>query len=243
MARVNEARLERLLGLVQSRKFDPSVSVPARICFICPEALPVDGAGVSMMTDGMPQPIAASDGVAQAIEEMQVRHREGPCVDAYSSRLTVLEPDLNGPGARSRWPMFATGAAELGAGAIFGFPLMVNRAPIGALDLYSRVPKSLSDSEIGDALMLADMAALALRTSEGSDPLAILNLGREPQEEWAHEAVVHHASGMTAVQLGITVDQAMLRLRAHAFVEGRSLADIAGDVVARRLRIEAWHDD
>jgi hypothetical protein len=48
---------------------------------------------------------------------------------------------------------------------------------------------------------------------------------------------------MTAVQLGISVDQAMLRLRAHAFVAGCSLADTAGDVVARRLRIEAWNHD
>jgi hypothetical protein len=195
------------------------------------------------MTDGVHQPIAASDQVAQAIEDMQVQTGEGPCVDAYATRLTILEPDLRGPGARSRWPTFSTGASEVGAGAVFGFPLMVNSAPIGALDLYSLVPKFLSDSEVDDAVMLADMAALALRTSDGNDPLAILNLGREPQAEWAHEAVVHHASGMTAVQLGITVDQAMLRLRAHAFVEGRSLADVASDVVARRLRIEAWNDD
>jgi hypothetical protein len=240
---MNESRLERLLGLVQGRNFEPSISVTVRICLVCAEALRVDGAGVSLITEGGPQPIAASDHIAQAIEDMQVQTREGPCVDAYASRLTVLEPDLRGSAARSRWPLFSVGASELGARAVFGFPLMVNRAPIGALDLYSRVPKSLSDNEVDDALMLADMAALALRRSDGGDPLAILNLGREPQEEWAHEAVVHHASGMTAVQLGITVERAMLRLRAHAFVEGRALADIAGDVVARRLRIEAWNDD
>jgi hypothetical protein len=243
MVSMNEARLERLLELVQGRRFDPSVSVPVRICLICPVALPVDGAGLSLITEGMPQPIAASDPVAQVIEEMQVQTGEGPCVDAYASRLTVFEPDLRGPGARSRWPNFSAGASDVGVAAVFGFPLLVNRAPIGALDLYSRVPTTLSDTEMDDALMLADMAALAVRTAEGNQLLSILNLGQEPQAEWAHEAVVHHASGMTAVQLGISVDQAMLRLRAHAFVEGRSLADVAGDVVARRLRIEAWNDD
>jgi hypothetical protein len=243
MAAMNEARLERLLGLVQGRQFDPSVSVPLRICRICPEALPVDGAGVSLIAEGMHQPIAASDQVAQDIEDMQVQTGEGPCVDAYSSCLTIIEPDLRGPQAQLRWPAFSSGARELGAGAVFGFPLVVNRVPIGALDLYSRNATSLSDSELDDALMLADMAALSLRTADGDDPLAVLNLGREPQQEWAHEAVVHHAAGMTAVQLGISVDQAMLRLRAHAFVAGCSLADTAGDVVARRLRIEAWNHD
>jgi len=38
------------------------------------------------------------------------------------------------------------------------------------------------------------------------------------------------------VQAGVTIDQAFLMLRARAFAEGRSLAELAADVVARRLR-------
>ncbi|MGB0094384.1 MAG: ANTAR domain-containing protein [Solirubrobacteraceae bacterium] len=51
-------------------------------------------------------------------------------------------------------------------------------------------------------------------------------------------AEVHQATGMISVQLGVSMDEAFVRLRAHAFAAGRSLKAVAGDVVARRLRLE-----
>ena len=48
--------------------------------------------------------------------------------------------------------------------------------------------------------------------------------------------VVHQAAGAVSVQLGVTVTEALVRLRAHAFSEGRSVNEVAEDVVARRLR-------
>jgi hypothetical protein len=48
--------------------------------------------------------------------------------------------------------------------------------------------------------------------------------------------VVHQAAGMIAVQLGITVADALVQLRARAFSTDRPIVDIARDVVARRLR-------
>jgi hypothetical protein len=62
-------------------------------------------------------------------------------------------------------------------------------------------------------------------------------------EPWAHRSVVHHATGMTAVHLGVDVNEALLRLRAYAFAASRSLEDVAADVVARRLRLEIWSDE
>jgi len=50
--------------------------------------------------------------------------------------------------------------------------------------------------------------------------------------------VVHQAAGMVAVQLGIPVGEALVRLRAQAFSSGRPLADIALDVVSRTLRLD-----
>jgi AmiR/NasT family two-component response regulator len=54
----------------------------------------------------------------------------------------------------------------------------------------------------------------------------------------AYRAEVHQASGMVSVQLGITVAEGLLRLRARAFAEGRPLADVAADVVTRRIRLD-----
>ena len=44
---------------------------------------------------------------------------------------------------------------------------------------------------------------------------------------------------MISVQLGVGVEEAFVRLRAHAYAGDRSLAAMARDVVARRLRFSA----
>jgi hypothetical protein len=41
-----------------------------------------------------------------------------------------------------------------------------------------------------------------------------------------------------SVQLGVDVSDALARLRAFAFLSDRRLADVASDVVARRLRFQ-----
>ena len=46
---------------------------------------------------------------------------------------------------------------------------------------------------------------------------------------------VYQAQGMVMIQLGITAQEALLRLRAHAFAQDQRLSAVAEDVVARRL--------
>ncbi|WP_433790801.1 hypothetical protein [Actinoplanes sp. CA-252034] len=48
---------------------------------------------------------------------------------------------------------------------------------------------------------------------------------------------------MISVQLGVTVEVALVRLRAHAYAAGRDLDEVAGDVLARRLRFNDLDDD
>lgn len=48
--------------------------------------------------------------------------------------------------------------------------------------------------------------------------------------------VVHQASGMVAVQLGVAVGEALIRLRASAFANDRLLDEVADEVVGRQLR-------
>jgi hypothetical protein len=43
---------------------------------------------------------------------------------------------------------------------------------------------------------------------------------------------------MISVQLGVSLEEALVRLRAYAFAAGTPLDDIAGDVVSRLLRFD-----
>ena len=46
------------------------------------------------------------------------------------------------------------------------------------------------------------------------------------------------AQGMVMVQLGISIGEAMARMRAYAYAHDRRLSEVARDVVARRLRFD-----
>ncbi len=43
---------------------------------------------------------------------------------------------------------------------------------------------------------------------------------------------------MLTVQLGVTAAEAYVRLRAYAYAKNQRLADMARDIVARRLRLD-----
>jgi hypothetical protein len=43
---------------------------------------------------------------------------------------------------------------------------------------------------------------------------------------------------MVAVQLGVPVDDALLRIRAHAFTTDETVVDVAEAVIGRRVRFD-----
>jgi AmiR/NasT family two-component response regulator len=53
-----------------------------------------------------------------------------------------------------------------------------------------------------------------------------------------HWAEIHHATGMVSVQLGVLLDEAFMRLRAHAFAQSPSLHEVSGQVVKKWLRLD-----
>ncbi len=188
-----------------------------------------------LMSDDIPRgSLCVSDGVSQLIEELQYTLGEGPCVDAYHQDRVVAEPDLADPVTR-RWPAFSSPALGAGVRAVFGFPLRVGTVPLGALNLYRNVPGPLTGDQHADALVVADVAARwVLEAQAGTSPDTVageLEVGAD------FHFAVHNAAGIVSVQEGISVTEALIRLRAFAFSSDRSLADVAQDVIARRVRL------
>jgi AmiR/NasT family two-component response regulator len=52
-----------------------------------------------------------------------------------------------------------------------------------------------------------------------------------------HRAEIDQATGMLTEQLGVGIAEAFIRLRSYAYAHDRRLSDLAGDIVARRLRL------
>ena len=121
--------------------------------------------------------------------------------------------------------------------AVFGFPLQVGAVRLGALNLYRDWSGRLSDDQHADALVMADVAAQAILVLQANAPPGQLAAELEAGADFHY--VVHQASGMVAAQLDVSVGQALIRLRAYAFGNDRPLAEVAEDVVARKLRFDA----
>lgn len=227
-----DERTERVVALLRTPD-GQDVDV-ARLAEVCAEVTGASGAGLMVMSGDMSLgAIATSDHVSAVIEDLQFALGEGPCIDSYHEGRPILVPDLSDP-AVGRWISFAPAAIEAGAAAIFAFPLQVGNARLGALNLYADRPRSLTVEQHADAIVVAGLAAQMLLMVQAKAPPGVL--AHELSDGANLQYVVHQASGMVAAQLEVSVTQALIRLRGHAFGEGRPLKDVARDVVERRLR-------
>jgi len=195
----------------------------------------VNGAGVMLMSGDIARgSLCTSDEVSRLVEELQYTLGEGPCIDAYQQDKVVAEPDLADPVTR-RWPAFAPPALAAGVRAVFGFPLRVGTVHLGALNLYRDVPGPLTGDQYADALVVADVAARWVLEAQAGAPLD--TVAEELEAGADFHFAVHNAAGIVSVQERISVTEALIRLRAFAFSSDRLLANVARDVIARRLRL------
>jgi hypothetical protein len=206
------------------------------VCAAVKSATGVDGAAVTaVLGSGLRETVYASDQIASELEELTLTLGQGPGVDAFAGG-PALAADLTTSECLARWPAFAPAAAHTGAAAMFALPLRVGAIHVGVMDLYRAQPGGLDGERLADALLLADTAcALLLDAAQHDRPHPN---GRRPEPAGPAHPEVHQATGMIIVQLGVNAAVALIRLRAYAYAHDRRLRDVAGDVVARRLRFD-----
>lgn len=207
----------------------------------CRDATGVTGAGLMLMDGNTSRgSVATTDDVSTLIEELQFDLGEGPCIDAYRQDRPVAEPNLANP-AVPRWLAFTPPALAAGARAVFGFPLQVGAVRLGALNLYCTTPGPLSSDQHTDAIVMASVAAHALLLMQSNAPEGVIAAELEAGSNF--HPVVHQASGMIAVQLGVDLAEALVRLRAYAFAREQSVTQVSDDVVNRRLRFSTSSEE
>lgn len=200
----------------------------------CVELLGVGGAGLTLMGDDQIRDVVyVSDPHIEGIEDLQFVLGEGPSIEAYLTGRPVFEPDLE---KATRWAEFTRGARADGIRAVFALPLHVGAARIGTLTLYRQQPGMLTENELADAFVLADIATEIVLDLQAHVPPGSLH--EQLADALPYGPRVHQATGMVAAQLNTSVQTALVRLRAHAFATGRPLSAITADVVDRRLRFD-----
>ncbi|MFF3641093.1 ANTAR domain-containing protein [Streptomyces sp. NPDC002564] len=206
-------------------------------------ALGAAGVVISLVTTSgvSTEPVWCFPEISAQFEELQFTLGQGPGLDAVRHAVPVLVPDLGAVRAE-RWPVLLPAARELGVQGVYCFPLGVGAISVGVLIiLCSARQQPLTSRQYADATALAAVLTAHLLSSHAEDSArdgAPPSLTGPPHD--LRRAVVHQATGMVSAQLGVPLDEALVRLRGYAFRAEETLTTVAGGVVARRLRFN--HD-
>jgi hypothetical protein len=223
------------------------------LCAAAVAAIQVSGAGLMAVTrTGAVHLMCVTDEISERLADIELTLGEGPRADASAFGGPALASDLTHDDIMARWPAFAPAARAAGAAAVFAFPLQIGAIRVGVLELYRSQPRPLATVALGDALLFADAATLLLLESQqangrdghgqdgtgeqaggGADP----GPGGQPMELGLRRAEIDQATGMLTEQLATGIAEAFVRLRAYAYAQDRRLADVARDIVTRRLRL------
>jgi hypothetical protein len=217
-----------------SSRFAPSPGAPpdASLCATCVDVLQVFGAGISIMSGDNSGPVCSSSERVRRLEDLQFSLGEGPCHDAFVTGANVAEPDLANR-ANSSWPNYSPPALDLGACAVFAIPLHIGVGTVGVLTLYQDSIGSLTSEQDADGRVLSTMLPSLMTAIQARSPEPLLASDLDDAE--SHRSELHQASGVTAIQLGINVHDALLRIRAHAYASNQTVANVSQEILAHRL--------
>lgn len=240
---MGDSRTNRIwAAIAECSRRDGETMTLRHVCIACAEAVGASGATLSITgrMDGVPGSLFATDPRSEELEELQVTLGDGPGIESLRELGPVLVDDLSALDSSIRWPMFAPAAVRRGVAAVFAFPIQAGAARLGVLAVYRDRAGPLLGTEFADALAFAGAAlALVLDQRGGVIPRSEI-VDDELSVAWRSE--VHQATGMVSVQLGVTVADALARMRAYSFANNRRLSVVAADVVARTIRFRPEND-
>lgn len=107
-----------------------------------------------------PRTIAVTDDLPEAVDALQYRVGQGPCLDAADSAPVVIAHDL---GSDGRWPQFAPRCVEeTGVRSMLSLRLAVRGSDRAGMNFYARKVKAFDELDVRVGSILATFAALAV---------------------------------------------------------------------------------
>lgn len=238
MAELASRRVRRVMEAFAAQ---PAGRPELRLCLAASELLDPAEVAVSLgssrdLSESGLQTFCTTDGGRDG-EALQFDLGEGPSYTAHRTGWPVQIADLEHD---DTWPAFAESCAVLGVRAVFAFPLRSGPVTLGALTLYRPVAGELTPEQYAVALVVAGFALNLLTSRQAGRPPD--ELGQVFTDSLSGSVGTFQASGVVSVQLGISVGAALAVLRAHAFAETCSLAEVATQVIDHRLKLIPLQD-
>lgn len=228
---------ERLIEIFSlMARYESEHPLGLSLCSVATEIIDLSGAGISITSkDGMQEQLCTSNDVAQRLMDLEITLKEGPGYDASQSGTANEVSDLVA-NEEQRWTFYSPEAVELGARAVFGFPIHIGAAVFGALSLYRDSAGPLSEEQSSSAYLMASVIGRAVLVMQAGVPRGAI--ANELQGQSTFDFSVHQASGMLSVQAKLSVKDALIMLRAHAFAMGLSPSELAHRIIDRDTRFD-----
>ena len=192
----------------------------------------VNGAGLMLAdVDHHLLNAAVSDERMRDLEELQIRHQEGPCIAAFEDKELVRAEDLT---EEMRWPSFSKHAVTRGIRAVLASPIPYNQDAVGVVAVTSEERRPWSAEAELALLAFTDLAALLIASMLLGEQQT--ELAAQLQSALNSRAIIEQAKGVLIGQQGLTAHNAYAQLRSRARAERRKLAIVSADVVRGAIR-------
>jgi GAF domain-containing protein len=180
-------------------------------------------AGITLLTtrDGGVATPAASHKYAVLLDEIQKRHREGPCLHAARQGEAVVVKDI---ATDDRWPSYRREAlARTPVRSVMSLPMFSDTRRLGALNAFA---------EHGDAFDANSHKLATVYAALGALALGSLVLHQQMTAAVQSRDIIEQAKGMLMERYKIDAEQAFDILRKLSQSSNTSLRTVASQLVA-----------
>jgi GAF domain-containing protein len=200
----------------------------------CRDLLGATAAGILLADEaGELEVVASTSESSRLVEMMQLGAEAGPCIESYFTGQPVTVTDIHA--SPPEWGRFRESALEQGFGAVYALPLRLREKTIGTLNLFQQATGPMNDDDVTAARAFADVATIGILHERSLRESSTVQA--QLQNALNSRILIEQAKGVIAHQHTVSVDDAFAVLRGYARNHQRGIAEVAADIVSRRLSI------
>ncbi|WP_333483362.1 GAF and ANTAR domain-containing protein [Arthrobacter sp. CAN_A1] len=177
--------------------------------------------------------VASTSEASQLVGILQLEADAGPCIECFRTGKEVAVENIDS--LAGRWPVFRTAAASQGFHSVHAIPLRVRDQTVGAMGLFGRTARVLTEGESVIGQALADVATVGLLQARTLRESAEIN--SQLQRALHSRVVIEQAKDVISQTAGLNMNEAFVRLRGYSRSNRLSLQETACRVVDRSLTL------
>lgn len=185
---------------------------------------PTRWCAITLLRDRRAATAVSSSSEARALDELQNRFDDGPCMTAIRENTVIRAGDLR---EDDRWPGYQATAVRHGVRAVLGIPFDLDEDAKAGLNVYSATPHDFSPETIEALCLEVEQASSALR-------LAV----RMAKDREANRDLLAAMQNRTVIDLAVGIVMGQNRCSQEKAVEILKTASNHRNVKLRELAAE-----